>query len=345
MAFKPSKGWLPIEIGMDHQPALVREGLVRWMEFGAEPLAEPFITHTVDRLREKTPPAREIDTDLETVVRAASRIPWTRPAGFIFHISHCGSTLVANALKMSDQSVVVSESRAASQLLRDRSESLVPALRAEWEGTRGNLLSSIFCLFASYRTDQPQPLILKFPSADTLRIRWVRSRWPDVPCLILIRDPAEVMVQSLEGGGWLTLKDRPGIAADVLGWQGLASQVEAMTKEEFCARVLGEFFASALDALTTPGACLVLDYVDLDPERMREIAAFFGIELRNGGKDVEQVFRSYAKDPRQEMPFYDDREFKQHLATVLIRSAASRWAMEGYNALSQRRPARKASKG
>jgi hypothetical protein len=330
MNARPTTGWLPVDIGFDPQAAVVREALVRWVEFGATPLADPFFDHTVDRLRTATPPAREIETDLDTMVRL-TRLNTIRPAGFIFHLSHCGSTLIANALKTCDRAVVVSESRAVTRLLRNRTQGLSPYLTQSWDRTRRTLLNALCSLFAHYRTGQPQPLVLKFVSLDILSMAVVRSYWPDVPCIVVIRDPVEIMVTILKGGGWMTFKDHPDLAAEVFGWKDLPRSSKEMVPEEFCARVLGSLCASALHALGD--RCAVLDYVDVRPDSVHEIAAFFGIELPGERNAVELVFNSYAKDPAKTVRFRDDRERKQKLATVLVRSAANQWVMESYSEL------------
>jgi hypothetical protein len=332
-------GWLPVQIGFDTNPAVVREAMVRWAEFGDRALAEPFFDHTVEQLRQATPAAREIETDLETMLRVATRTPAIRPAGFIFHLSHCGSTLIANALKTSERAVVVSESRAVHALLRTRTGSVSPYLAQRWESTRVELLQSLFSLFAHYRTGEAEPLAIKFVSLDILAMRWVRACWPDVPCVVVIRDPVEVMVTSLKGGGWMSAKNHPEYAVELFGWTGLPRPVEAMIREEFCARVLGSFCSAALAAITeaSPEKCMVVDYLDLNPNRIREIAAFFSINLPGNGKSVESVFETYAKDPRKTVPFRDDRELKQRLAGVLLRSAANQFAMDSYSELRKRR--------
>ena len=240
MVQKSTTGWLPVEIGLDLQPAVVSEALVHWMEFGSTQLAEPFFSGTVDKLRAATPPAREMATDVETLLRVSSRLPATRPAGFIFHLSHCGSTLVANAMKTADRAVVVSESRPVSHLLR-RSQTLSPYLQDRWDRTRRMLLNSLFSLFAHYRTGEAEPLVIKFVSLDILGMQLVRSYWPEVPCVIVIRDPVEVMVTNLKGRGWMSLKERPEYATGLLGWTDLPRPPAAMIDEEFCARVLGSF--------------------------------------------------------------------------------------------------------
>jgi hypothetical protein len=328
----PASGWLPVDIGFDSQPAAVREALVRWMEFGSTPLAEPFLDDTVDRLRGANPAAREIDTDLETMVRVASRAPAVVPAGFIVHLSHCGSTLIANALKTSGNAVVVSESRAITRLLRNNGNHIHSYLRERWDGTRRTLLSAMFNLFARYRTGQTEPLVIKFVSLDILSMRAIRSYWPEVPCAVVIRDPVEVMVTSLKGGGWMTFKKHPETARGLFGWTDLSRSAAEMTDEEYCARALGRFCASALESIDAN--CMVVDYAELNPKRMREIGDFFGIGMGN----TAEIFARYAKDPAKEIQFRDDQEWKQKLATVFMRSAANQWAMDSYSQLRGWKP-------
>jgi len=328
-----------VDIGFDLRPAIVEEALVRWIEFGSTPLAEPFLDHTVEQLRKAIPPAREIETDLDAMLRASGRLPAIRPAGFIFHLSHCGSTLIANAMKTSRSAVVVSESRAVSNLLRSRAGSVSPWLRERRELAQAKLLASLFSLYAHYRTGEAEPLVMKFVSLDTLAMQFVRLHWPDVPCLVVIRDPVEVMFTSLKAGGWISFKDHPEHALEMLGWTDLPRPPAAMSDEEFCARVFASSCKAALGAITQPGGeeCMVLDYADLNPRRMREIAAFFGIELPADDTIVDDIFHSYAKDPEKKIRFRDDRELKQTHATVLVRSAANQWAMEPYSELRKRR--------
>jgi hypothetical protein len=334
MPLKSTAGWLPIEIGLDRRPDIVPEAMVRWMEFGATPLAEPFFDHTMEKLRAATPAAREIDTDVDTLLRVGARLKAVQPVGFIFHISHCGSTLISNAMKTSDEAVVVSESRPVSVILRSRAENVSPYLRERWEVTRRALLDSMFSLFAHHPTGQPHPLVIKFPSVSIMSMELVRSYWPDVPCVIVIRDPVEVMVSSLSGGGWMTFKERPELATEIFGWSSIDRPVSAMLDQEFCARVLGSFCEAALRA--HDDKCMVVDYLDLSPNKMREIAAFFKLPLRDHGNAVDAVFSPYSKDPAKAGRFRDDRKRKQEMATVFVRSAANQWAMAPYAELRKR---------
>jgi hypothetical protein len=324
------RGWLPISIGLDPRPAIVSEALVKWMEFGSTPLSDPFFTHTVSKLRQSTPSARELETDLETMVRVSSRLGSVRPAAFIFHISRCGSTLLANALKTSPQVMVVSEPVAVTRLLLPYPDSGA-YLNARWEKLRRTLLESIFSLLAHYRTGDPERLVIKFSSINTLGMSVIRSLWPDVPCVMVVRDPAEVIVASLEGGGWMQFKSSPDFARQIFGWDELSDE---MSEEQYCARVLARFFHCALESMDDQ--CMVVDYEDLNAIRMREIAAFLGIELPPQEADLDRVFQTYSKDPTKDRRFHSDRAEKQARASSLVKSEARQWAMPSYNDIRAR---------
>jgi hypothetical protein len=105
--------WIPIAIDLRASPATVT-----WLEVGETAFAEPFFQQTVERLYADNPGARGLTTGLEELLaaeagagdaegaRAHSPEGWVagpgpgrrEPAGFIFHMSRCGSTDVRRSL-------------------------------------------------------------------------------------------------------------------------------------------------------------------------------------------------------------------------------------------------------
>jgi hypothetical protein len=334
MPAHPARGWLPVDLRHDPRPQIVTEASLRWVEFGSTPLSEPFFDHTVNKLRQAVPPAREIRTDVETMLRASANLRQVTPAGIIFHISRCGSTLIANGLRASESVLVASESQPITHLLIPESPSIGPYLTARWNQTRRKMLDSIFSLLAHYRTGDPEPLVIKMTSINTLCMSVVRSYWPDVPCLVVVRDPVEVIVASLQGGGWMSLKNFPERSRELFGWDDSAAASDQMAPEEYCARVLGSFCQSAAGLLNDKTK--VLDYEDLNQNRLHDIAAFFKVSIPPGKDKLDSVFGRYAKDPTNIRNFQDDRQAKQLHATGLVRSAAQQWAMPWYSELRGR---------
>jgi hypothetical protein len=122
------------------------------------------------------------------------------------------------------------------------------------------------------------------------------------------------------------LRENPGAVEGMFGFSCVG-----MPEEEYAARVVGRFLESALEA---PGeGCMVVDYEDLNEQRIRELALLFAIGLPESGKSLENVFRYYSKDPHRSAKFEDDRPRKRREATPAIRDAAQRWAMAAYSGL------------
>lgn len=323
-------GWLPIDLLP--AGAFVTNATVRWMEFGDAALAEPFFNQTVDRLRATKPPAREWETGLDALVREADCLPEVKPAGFIFHVSHCGSTLLANALRTAEGVQVVCESRFLTQVLLPVHVPTSDYMRERWSSRLRAVLGAFFSLFAHHPDGRAHRLVIKTASTSLLSMGLLRSLFPDTPCVVLIRDPAEVIVANMQiGGGWFASKEMPESAGRLFGFK---EPVAAMPVEEYAARVVGALMNAAL-ASPVEGTMLV-DYEDLNERRMREIASFFGLELPLGSERLEPVFGYYAKDPAQRQKFEDDRARKRDSVTPELRAASRRWAMPAYNDLRAR---------
>lgn len=320
---KPSaRGWLPTAIRLGSK---TQQAVVRWLEFGSAKLAEPFFDQTVERLLRAEPRANQALTDVETLLGLTRDLSPVTPAGFIFHVSRCGSTLIANALKAAEGAVVVSEAPALSMLLHPDAESLTG-------GEREAILRSLISLFARYRTGEPARVVIKFPSWNLMRWRVVSSYWPEVPCVVVIRDPVEVIAANLEvPTGWMELKESPEVARRMFGWNDLPRPVEEMRDAEYAARVLRSFYTSASEM--EDERTRVVDYQDLDGGEIREIGALFGLELPAG---MERLPGTYSKDPSGAQSFEPDGARKQKLATGLVRSAAMQWASGPYRELRKR---------
>lgn len=82
-------GWLPAGIGT---------ATVRWIRVGSQSPSDPFFERWLAALRNRVPPPREHETELSSLAQSVAHLPEVEPAGVIFHVSRCGSTLLTNAL-------------------------------------------------------------------------------------------------------------------------------------------------------------------------------------------------------------------------------------------------------
>jgi hypothetical protein len=207
-------------------------------------------------------------------------------------------------------------------------------MRARWHANLRRLFESLFTVYANHLAPaEPYRLVLKFASVNLFGLKFARQCWPDVPCVILVRDPVDVLVSSLREDGWLSHKLEPGMPEKLYGWTDAPCAFAEMPDEEYCARLLGRHLAAALDGVDP--ACKVIDYEDLTRRRIGEIAQFFGLELPRE-EQLERVFTVYSKDPQQAMQFQDDRHRKRRTASKALKSAAVEFAMPNYIELRSR---------
>lgn len=85
--------WIPISIDLRSSPAAVT-----WLEVGETAFAEPFFQQTVERFYAENPGARRLTTGLEELLAAEAAGARRELAGFIFHMSRCGSKDVRRSL-------------------------------------------------------------------------------------------------------------------------------------------------------------------------------------------------------------------------------------------------------
>jgi hypothetical protein len=306
---------LPIQLWLGAQP-----WAVSWMNVEGRPFHEPFFGDTLGKLRKSTPPPEERDTTLDTLTRLAGRMRSTAPAGLIFHISRCGSTLISNAFRIAAGVEVISEAQPFNAALMAD----IP------EPVRKRVLRSLVKLYARNAEGRKLKLVIKCSSWNTLAIRLARSLWPNTPFVVVVRDPVEVMASNLASpSSWLEHKASPQFSSELFGWN--ADEVQRMSVEEYCARVLGRFCEAAEEVID--GKCMVVDYGSLDRAKLCQVGEFFGVPLARFADDLQATIAVHSKDAGRRMRFEDDRERKQQYVGDGVRAAAREWCEPAYRRL------------
>jgi hypothetical protein len=312
------QGWLPIGIWG-------RYLTVRWLQFGSRALSEPFFQWSVAALRDGLPTPAEFETSIETLARCSDKGPSVPvpPAGIIVHVTRCGSTLVLNALRAADDVVAVGEAQPITTAL-----SLAGA-ESEGRARLGRTVAaSLLNVFASYRGDTWKKLVLKSGLDGMFYLKQIRSIWQNVPILIIIRNPAEVVVSNLwKPPNYLSAwyeQDCPFGAPPA----GARSNMR-----DFCSWLIGQSFLRALEGLDDK--CMVVDYANLSPEFLWAVATRFGLRFSaEGEQEFYSAFDISAKAP--EVPFSGDSPRKREAAqSSSIRESVERWALDGYLRLKE----------
>ena len=305
-------GWTPVRVSWT-----APEAEVEWRQLGTRPFREPFFEDTV-RASLADPLSRRRRTGLEALRDLPPGVP---PAGFVFHLSRCGSTLVAQALAALDGAVVLSEAPPVDAVVR--AAGVPPADRAR-------LLADVLAALGQRRRGDERRLFVKFDCWNALELPVITAAFPDVPWIFVYRDPLEIMVSHQRRPGQHMV---PGVLPPRLF--GIEPEAAvAMPLEAYGARVLAAICGAAA-AHHDPGRSRLVNYTDL-PGALPDIMAFFGVDpsAAEAGRLAAVVARD-AKNP--ELAFTDDTVAKRAAVTPALRAAVDAHLMPVYQRLEERR--------
>lgn len=184
----PGPGWLPIRVGDEAEPT------VRWAWFGDRRLSDAFYEMDARRARWDGP---SLTTRLADLAAHAAAVEALEPAGFIFHMSRCGSTLAARMLGAPPEFVAISEAPPLDAVVRRRDPELLRAMvRA----------------LGRVRAPGQARLFLKLDCWHALDLPLFRQAFPQTPWVFLYREPAAVLASHVRACGIQMVADRFGPA-------------------------------------------------------------------------------------------------------------------------------------
>jgi hypothetical protein len=277
--------------------------------------SDPFFVQTVERAF-RSP--FSLLFRRETSIDALGELdPGLEPSGFVFHVSRCGSTLVAGMLAALSKHLVLSEPAPVDHILRaDASE----ADRVRW-------LRWIVSALGRPRHGGEQAYVLKLDAWSVCNLATVRRAFPGVPWLFLYREPVEVLVSHLAQLGAHMVPGALDPRLFGLDWDSIAR----MQPEEYCARVLGEIYRAGLEHRDERS--LFVEYSELPDAFFDRILDAFGLECDEAERaQMRSVLSFDAKNPS--LPFAEDREARMREASPALREAADRWVLPHYEALT-----------
>ena len=309
-----------------------RPGLL-WMQMADASFSEPFFQQTVDRVRAEHPEREEKFAEFDALLQLDKVLPRVEPTGFIFHSSRCGSTLLANACRSLNDSIVLSEPNAVDKLV---ARFITDAGDAIKESLYSVFLRAVVNALAQSDRQPAARVFIKFSCCSVSQLERIRRIWPRVPWIFLYRDPVETIVSNVsDPPAWLLDEDHR-VLANITGTS--PAQVAQMSIEELCARSVGSFFSTAHTLANDNN--LLLNYNQLSLPAINGILEFF--KVRPSPEELERIAsgtRIYSKQVSATREFVPDARAKQRLASDLVREMAERWAMQPYQLLEQNRNA------
>jgi hypothetical protein len=295
---------------------------VVWRDFYDLPMTDPFFHAAQDAAAVLPQRSALFQTDLEVAEAIASQTDTLPFSGAIFHMARTGSTLVHRLLSKTGKVMSLSEVPMVNNLL-------ARAMRLP-EAQSGMALRSVVGAYGRARRPSERYLVIKMQDATpNKQLPVFRSVFSETPWIFIYRDPVEVMVSLLRkpsGTIQQWFRNRAATARN-LNMPALANG--AMWPDEFIARTLRRFCASALEAAqaTPSGRFLAISYKRLPDAVWETIGPHFGIDFNEKDREVMRAAARYSSKNTDSVEFKPDSDAKLDEAGPNVRALAERFVM------------------
>ncbi|MFY1832337.1 sulfotransferase family protein [Myxococcus fulvus] len=318
------EGWIPARLQVDGEAPWVD-----WCHLGSQRFTDPFFDETLERrLRQPFPLLFRHRTSMQTLVERQTARPGLPVRGLVFHMSRCGSTLLAQLLASLPRHIVLSEAGPVDTVLRIHS-------RLPWvdEARRIEWLRAVVAGLGQRRNPEEQAVFLKLDAWHVLELPLLERAFPGVPWLFLYRDPVEVMASHQKHQGAHML---PGVLEPARVGLGL-EQLSELSLEEYGARVLARLCEAGLEgyrARKSPAS--LMNYQQLQDTAVSRLVELFGLEP--SAPELELLARTAARDAKNPvLTFEDDTKQKAESVSEASRKLAEKWVRPVYETLETER--------
>jgi hypothetical protein len=302
----PPPNWLPA-----HSVTTGAAPDVDWKWFGDCRLLRPFFDDDV-RVASTMPFNRifRIRTTLDSVIAGAETEPSLPLKGLIYHMSRCGSTLLAQMFAAVPENAVSSEP--------DPLDGVIQWLQlADVEPQLANVaIRAIISALGRDRGNGQRQQVIKLTPWNVFGLPIIRAALPEVNWVYLYRDSVEVMVSVMHRPG---LHSVAGLLPDQITH---AAGDGSSSQEEYAGQVLAAMGKTVLDHWKLGGGLLVA-YPNVAEAATSGILTHFGMEAASDGLALMQTASQRdAKMPDQ--AFANDAAQKRADASIEMVAVANR---------------------
>jgi hypothetical protein len=278
-------GWIPVRVYWREGE---REPSLDWCLIGETRFIDPFFDTTLQRqMSHPFHQAFRRRTPITVLPEWAAERPGAPLAGIIFHMSRCGSTLVAQMLAALDQNIVLSEATPLDAVLRShlRDPGIGEQERIQW-------LRGMVSALGRRRSEKEKRLFIKFDCWSIAELPLIALAFPDTPWIFLYRDPMQVLASHFRSpGGWTI----PSILPPVV--LGLGQGAAEFSWQEYRVRALARICELALLHCQTRRG-LLINYSQLPDAVWSLLAGHFGVDFPEEDLNrLREAARYDAKTP------------------------------------------------
>ncbi|MEN2400647.1 sulfotransferase family protein [Flavobacterium sp. MC2016-06] len=157
-----------------------------WIYLGDKRYLDPFFEETLMKcaIYPHNSKKYKVVSTVQNLIDWSEQLDAAALKAFVFHISRCGSTMLAQSLAVSPQNIVVAEAPIIDQVLRSDLFDL---------DKKRILLKAVIALLGQKRFVEEKNLVVKLDSWHIFEASELRSIFPELPFVLLYRNPIEVL--------------------------------------------------------------------------------------------------------------------------------------------------------
>jgi hypothetical protein len=277
------RGWTPVWVRASGAEPVVDWALVEG------PFTESFFVQTADRaMRHPFNQVFARRTPLRDIERFREVSPGIAPTGFVFHMSRCGSTLIAQMLAQLSSTIVLSEAQPLDALLRLRGQGVDDVTLIGW-------LRGMVSALGQPRARERR-LFVKFHAWHVLELPFLARAFPEVPWVFVFREPRDVLRSQFRIPG--SELDPAATSPSYLGLD--FADAVALGPERFGTRVIAAFCAAALRHAGT-GRSAFVDYAALPEIAVSRLLDFFSVQPCS--PEIERMRHAAGRDTKSKGAF------------------------------------------
>ena len=313
--------------------AITTEYRVIWLDVGDYPYKEWKFRYATQSLIEKQGLGNCFTTDIQILASEELALDnLQEPAGFVFHMSKCGSTLMAKVLDQPATQMIIKEPTPLHEnlwqyLTNNWQEAVVPTA----ENLR--LIRNLIQLLGRPRIPGQKTYYVRFRSWLIAFVEIIQQAFPDTPSLFMYRDPVKVMASIL---------NKPTTGLPRLNDSGAAAFITGQSRQALSDMDALHYFTSFYKqylhlSLTKMNNTHYLNYRQMNKQNIDQILRTgFGYAATQADLSLMQAqFDTYSKDDSGKVRFVSDSQEKQKQVTPQMRAVAEHYLMDRYRQLEE----------
>lgn len=240
----PLLHWIPYKL-------IEKDGEVyfEWIYLGEKRYLDPFFDETMIKCRSHSSNSKmfKVVSTVENLIDWSAELVSAELKAFVFHISRCGSTMLAQSLAVSPQNIIVSEAPIIDEIIRSEFFDL---------DKKRTLVKAIIAILGQKRFPEENNLVVKLDSWHIFEAGELRSIFPELPFVLLYRNPIEVLKSHSKLKGMHMVPNL--LPAAIFGISN--KQIEEITFEQYSAVVLEKYFEAYYNFHETDQNVSVFNY-------------------------------------------------------------------------------------